>query len=91
MYFCTKNKKIKDICHRPELVSKLLRKDLDEIIDYKDLVEIAQHENGLKKNVNCKYKVIINKVDKEENLELCKNIANLCKKSNIDVVFTSYR
>ena len=31
------------------------------------------------------------KVDKEENLELCKNIANLCKKSNIDVVFTSYR
>ena len=66
-------------------------KDLDEIIDYKDLVEIAQHENGLKKNVNCKYKVIINKVDKEENLELCKNIANLCKKSNIDVVFTSYR
>ena len=62
MYFCTKNKKIKDICHRPELVSKLLRKDLDEIIDYKDLVEIAQHENGLKKNVNCKYKVIINKI-----------------------------
>lgn len=45
----------------------------------------------LKKNVNCKYKVIINKVDKEENLELCKNIANLCEKSNIDVVFTSYR
>ena len=37
------------------------------------------------------YKVIINKVDKEENLELCKNIANLCEKSNIDVVFTSYR
>ena len=91
MGFDSINKKIKDICHRPELVSKLLRKDLDEIIDYKDLVEIAQHENGLKKNVNCKYKVIINKVDKEENLELCKNIANLCKKSNIDVVFTSYR
>lgn len=91
MGFDSINKKIKDICHRPELVSKVLRKDLDEIIDYKDLVEIAQHENGLKKNVNCKYKVIINKVDKEENLELCKNIANLCKKSNIDVVFTSYR
>ena len=91
MGFDSINKKIKDICHRPELVSKLLRKDLDEIIDYKDLVEISQHENGLKKNVNCKYKVIINKVDKEENLELCKNIANLCEKSNIDVVFTSYR
>ena len=91
MGFDSINKKIKDICHRPKLVSKLLRKDLDKIIDYKDLVEIAQHENGLKKNVNCKYKVIINKVDKEENLELCKNIANLCEKSNIDVVFTSYR
>ena len=85
------DKKIKDICHRPELVSKLLEKDLDEIIDYKDLVKIAQNENGLRKNVNCKYKVIINKVDKEENLELCKNIANLCERCNVDVVFTSYR
>ena len=52
MGFDSINKKIKDICHRPELVSKVLRKDLDEIIDYKDLVEIAQHENGLKKNVH---------------------------------------
>ncbi|MDO5010437.1 MAG: selenium cofactor biosynthesis protein YqeC [Intestinibacter bartlettii] len=91
MGFDSINKKIKDICHRQELVSKLLKKDLDEIIDYKDLVKIAQHENGLKKNVNCKYKVIINKVDKEENLELCKNIANLCERCNIDVIFTSYR
>lgn len=91
MGFDSINKKIKNICHRPELVSKLLEKDLDEIIDYKDLVKIAQHENGLKKDVNCKYKVIINKVDKDEDLKLCKNIANLCEKSNIDVVFTSYR
>ena len=91
MGFDSINKKIKDICHRPELVSRLLRKDLDEIIDYKDLVKIAQHENGLKKDVNCKYKVIINKVDKEEDLELCKKISNLCKKCKIDVIFTSYR
>ena len=79
------------IDHFRNLMVCKVSKDLDEIIDYKDLVEIAQHENGPKKNVNCKYKVIINKVDKEENLELCKNIANLCEKSNIDVVFTSYR
>ena len=69
-------------------------KNLKEVIKIKGMhcVSCSQIiENGLKKNVNCKYKVIINKVDKEENLELCKNIANLCKKSNIDVVFTSYR
>ena len=90
MGFDSINKKIKDICHRPNLVSKLLSKDIDKIIDYKDLVKIAEHKNGLKKNVNCKYKVIINKVDKKEDLELCKKIANLCKKCNIDVIFTSY-
>lgn len=91
MGFDSLNKKIKDICHRPELVSKLLKKDLNEYIDYKDLVEIASNYNGLRKNVNCKYKVIINKVDKEEDLEVCKNIANLCKKCDIDIIFTSYK
>lgn len=91
MGFDSINKKIKEICHRPELVSKLLNKDLEEYIDYKDLVKIANHENGLRKNVNCKYKVIINKVDKKEDLNICKNIATLFEKYNIDVVFTSYK
>lgn len=91
MGFDSLNKKIKDTCHRPELVSELLKKDLEEYIDYQDLVKIANHENGLRKNINCKYKVIINKVDKEEDLQVCKNIANLCQKCNIEIIFTSYK
>ena len=41
MGFDSINKKIKDICHRPELVSKVLRKDLDEIIKVSSILLIA--------------------------------------------------
>lgn len=85
------NKKIKDICHRPEIVSKLLKKNLDDYVDYKDLVKVASAKDGLKKNINCKYKVIINKVDKNEDLKTCKKIADLSKKKNIEVIFTSHK
>ena len=53
--------------------------------------EIIKNKNGLKKNVNCKYKVIINKVDKLEYLDKCKKIAQLCLEFKIDVIFTSYK
>lgn len=85
------NKKIKDVCHRPELVSKLLKKNLDEIVEYEDLIKIAKSKNGLSKNVNCKYKVIINKVDDKEKLEECKKIGELFEKEEIEVIFTSYK
>ncbi len=90
MGFDSLDKKIKDICHRPELVSQLLQKNLEDNIDFFDLVYIARDKNGLRKNVNCKYKVIVNKVDKVEYLDICERIAELCIKFNIDVIFTSY-
>ena len=89
--FDSLDKEIQEICHRPELVSKLLQKDLKEKIDIFDLVKIIKSQNGLKKDVNCKYKVIINKVDKKEYLDKCKKIAKLCFKLDIDVIFTSYK
>ena len=84
------DKKIKDICHRPKLVSKLLEKNVDQNIEIEDLVKIATSKDALKKNVNCRYKVIINKVDDEKYLEKCKKIATLLQNFEIDVVFTSY-
>lgn len=89
--FDSLDKKIEEICHRPELVSKLLHKNIKENINIFDLVEIIKNKNGLKKNVNCKYKVIINKVDKLEYLDKCKKIAQLCLEFKIDVIFTSYK
>mgnify|MGYP002531612619 CR=1 FL=1 len=89
--FDSLDKKIEETCHRPELVSKLLHKNIKENINIFDLVEIIKNKNGLKKNVNCKYKVIINKVDKLEYLDKCKKIAQLCLEFKIDVIFTSYK
>ena len=89
--FDSLDKKIEEICHRPELVSKLLHKNIKENINIFDLVEIIKDKNGLKKNVDCKYKVIINKVDKLEYLDKCKKIAQLCLEFKIDVIFTSYK
>ena len=89
--FDSLDKKIEETCHRPELVSKLLHKNIKENINIFDLVEIIKNKNGLKKNVNCKYKVIINKVDKLEYLDKCKKIAQLCLEFKIDDIFTSYK
>ena len=89
--FDSLDKKIEETCHRPELVSKLLHKNIKENINIFDLVETIKNKNGLKKNVNCKYKVIINKVDKLEYLDKCKKIAQLCLEFKIDVIFTSYK
>lgn len=43
--------KIKDVCHRPEMVSRLLKKGKNDIITDKDLEVIFQDSNGLMKGV----------------------------------------
>ena len=75
----------------PKAKYDVIYRDLKEKIDIFDLVKIIKSQNGLKKDVNCKYKVIINKVDKKEYLDKCKKIAKLCFKLDIDVIFTSYK
>lgn len=85
------DKKIKDICHRPESVANFLGKSIEQNIECGDIVKIATSKKGLKKDVSCKYKVVINKVDSEKYLEICKKIAALCQNFDVDVVFTSYK
>ena len=43
--FDSLDKKIEEICHRPELVSKLLHKNIKENINIFDLVEIIKNKN----------------------------------------------
>lgn len=85
------NKKIEDICHRVNLVCDFLSKTPQDNIEYDDLVKIMVDRKGLRKNVDCDYKVIVNKVDSEYEKKQCLKIIEKIKDFNIDLVFTSYK
>lgn len=59
-------KTIEESCHRPNLVSEFLEVETGHIINEKDVAKILLSHKGQRKNVNCDYKVIVNKVDTEE-------------------------
>jgi hypothetical protein len=65
-----------DTCHRPNLVSEFLEAGEEHIINERDIAKILLSDKGQRKNVNCDYKVIVNKVDNEERFEIGKNIFN---------------
>lgn len=68
-------KPINKTCHRPERVADFLNVDEDHIITEKDIAKILFSDKGQKKNVKCDYKVVVNKVDNCERLNLGKNIS----------------
>ncbi|WP_160688130.1 selenium cofactor biosynthesis protein YqeC [Clostridium sp. C2-6-12] len=67
-------KTIKETCHRPNIVSEFLETMEEHIINESDVAKILLSHKGQRKNVNCDYKVIVNKVDNEERLEIGKKI-----------------
>lgn len=69
-------KSICEICHRPNLVAELLKVQEDHIITPYDIAIILSSRQGQRKNVNCNYKVVINKVDNTNDLDKAKKIAN---------------
>lgn len=68
-------KSIKEVCHKPGLVSKFLDKDEAHMINEEDITKILLSDKGQRKNVTCDYKVIVNKVDTKEGFEIAKNIS----------------
>ncbi|BCZ44745.1 hypothetical protein psyc5s11_08120 [Clostridium gelidum] len=85
-------KSIKEICHRPNLVSTFLNINEEHIINESDIAKILLSDKGQKKDVKCDYKVIVNKVDTRECLEIAKNIA--CEFSKLGVnelILTTFR
>ena len=88
-------KSINKICHRPEQVCKILRKNYNHKINTKDIANILGSEEGQKKNVkdcfNAKYRAIINKVDNDELLIYAKEICKYLYENNIKGVITSYK
>ncbi|EKQ55041.1 MULTISPECIES: selenium cofactor biosynthesis protein YqeC [unclassified Clostridium] len=69
-------KPIEETCHRPNLVANLLNVNRNHIINEKDIALILLSHNGQKKDVQCDYKVIINKVDNEKLLRIAEKISS---------------
>ncbi|MBY6930492.1 selenium cofactor biosynthesis protein YqeC [Clostridium botulinum] len=83
---------IKEICHRKELVTEFLNVDEEHKINEEDIAQILSSEKGQRKNVKCDYKVIVNKVDNEEKLNIAKNIFNEFLKLGInELIFTTFK
>ena len=69
-------KSIGEICHRSNLVADLLKVQEGHIITPYDMAIILSSRKGQRKNVNCDYRVVINKVDNADEVDKAKKIAN---------------
>lgn len=69
-------KSISEICHRSNLAAELLDVDENHIITPQDMAVILSSKKGQRKNVNCDYRVIINKADNINQIDEAKNIAS---------------
>lgn len=69
--------RIEKSCCRPEYVAQILGKNTDEILEWKDLVELALSPWGGRKSVTGEmdYHVILNKADTKEQKKLARKIA----------------
>lgn len=85
-------KSIKETCHRLNLVSKFLNVNEEHIINESDITKILLSDKGQRKNVNCDYKVVVNKVDNEERFEIGKNISNEFSKLGAEeLILTTFK
>lgn len=85
-------KTIKETCHRPNLVSEFLEAGEEHIINESDIAKILLSHKGQRKNVNCDYKVIINKVDNEERFKIGKNIyKEISKLGGEGLILTTFK
>lgn len=72
-------KPIQQVCHRPELVAKLLEKSLNHVLTCEDLVQLVVSKSGLQKNVEpyMDFYFILNKIHTRLDLELAMKIGEL--------------
>ncbi len=85
-------KSIKEKCHRSNLVSRFLDTDEEHIINPHDIAKILSSVYGQRKNVECHYKVIINKADNIRDIEKAKNISNELSNFGIhETIITTFK
>lgn len=89
------SKSIKDICHRPEYVCKILGKNYEDKINEEDIAILLSSKNGQKKYIdkcnNPEYRAIINKVDNKELLSCAEKICIYLKEKDVQAIVTSYK
>lgn len=85
-------KSIKEVCHRKELVTEFLEANEEHKINEEDVAKILCSEKGQRKDVKCDYKIIINKVDDEERLNMCKKILDEFLKLHVnEIILTTFK
>lgn len=88
-------KSIKEICHRPEIVSNFLNKNEEDQITTMDIAKLLSSKDGQQKFIdrcyNAQYRAIINKVDNEKLLFLAKEICMFLEERNVKCIATSYK
>lgn len=84
---------INKVCHRPEIVSEILKKNISETINEEDIALLLSSKEGQMKYTNdtIEYRAIINKVDNKELLLKAFNISDNLQKKNIYTIITSFK
>ena len=87
------NKCISKVCHRPERVSEVLKKNISETINEEDIALLLSSKEGQMKYINntIEYRALINKVDNKELLLRAFNISDKLQKKNIYTIITSFK
>ena len=87
-------KPLKEICFRPELAARILKKQQTDLLTKEDLVYLAANACGGRKGVarQMEYVVVLNKADDENRRKLAEEIAEkLAKENGEKVLITSFR
>lgn len=65
-------------CHRPHVVAALCEKPQDAPLEAQDMARVLQSTRGQRKNVACRYEIVINQADSGVLLERALAVARLC-------------
>lgn len=82
---------IKEVCHRPESAARLLGKEMDDMLEPRDIVTIGSSSAGLRKAMDpfMKFYIILNKADTKERLSTGEEIARLFREQNFHQVLVT--
>lgn len=78
-----------DSAHRPNLYADIIGKNTSDIVTPYDIARVLVSDRGQKKNVKCRYEIVINKADIDGKRHMAFQCKNLIK--NEKVIITSLR
>lgn len=68
-------------CHRPQRVAALCGKAQTQLLTPQDMALVLQSRQGQKKDVQCRYEIVINQADDGERLENALRAAHACTRA----------